>query len=222
MASLVNPIDGRPSSSPARADARASGDNAGSTPNRERPTAPGSWLPFPSSFAQQLPDPDVEAESPQQDAGTDQRYFEKLREIHNFGDDHDASRPPNNLFQGSSRREPYIESEIVQRLLATEEADGLLNEYRSMSASFPFVPLAQAITAHELHSSKPMLFLAIITMASWRDHRQQMALDELYRREFANRTIIRPRRTLSLVQSTLVYLSWYVVSLHVWSLADRL
>ncbi|KAL1656065.1 hypothetical protein SLS61_001135 [Didymella pomorum] len=36
-----------------------------------------------------------------------------------------------------------------------------------------------------------------------------MSLDAIYRQELANRTIIRPRRNLGLVQSVLVYLSWY-------------
>lgn len=77
-----------------------------------------------------------------------------------------------------------------------------------MSDSFPFVPLASEIAAEQLHRDAPMLFLAMVTAASWRDHKRQMSLDAIYRQELANRTIIRPRRNLSLVQSVLVYLSW--------------
>jgi hypothetical protein len=40
-----------------------------------------------------------------------------------------------------------------------------------------------------------------------------MSLDTLFRKELAQRTIITPRRTLGLVQSLLVYLSWYVTIL---------
>lgn len=77
-----------------------------------------------------------------------------------------------------------------------------------MSDSFPFVPLAPNISARQLYHEAPMLFLAMITAASWREHKRQMSLDAVYRQELANRTIMRPRRNLSLVQSVLVYLSW--------------
>jgi hypothetical protein len=84
----------------------------------------------------------------------------------------------------------------------------LLHEYRDMSISFPFVPLSSNITARQLYHDAPVLFLAIITAASWREHQRQMSLDAIYRQELANRTIMRPRKSLSLVQSVLVYLSW--------------
>ncbi|KAH7091452.1 major facilitator superfamily domain-containing protein [Paraphoma chrysanthemicola] len=77
-----------------------------------------------------------------------------------------------------------------------------------MSTSFPFVVVPSSISAHELYAERPMLFLAIMTVASSRNHEQQMRLDAIYRRELAQRTIIAPRRTLGLVQSVLVYLSW--------------
>jgi hypothetical protein len=77
-----------------------------------------------------------------------------------------------------------------------------------MAASFPFVPLAADMTAQQLYGDSPMLFLAIMTASSWREHQRQMALDTIFRQELANRTILRPRRTLGLVQSVLVYLAW--------------
>ncbi|KAH7081339.1 major facilitator superfamily domain-containing protein [Paraphoma chrysanthemicola] len=77
-----------------------------------------------------------------------------------------------------------------------------------MSTSFPFVVAPSSISACELYAERPMLFLAIMTVASSRNHEQQMRLDAIYRRELAQRTIIAPRRTLGLVQSVLVYLSW--------------
>ncbi|KAF2113981.1 hypothetical protein BDV96DRAFT_106241 [Lophiotrema nucula] len=78
-----------------------------------------------------------------------------------------------------------------------------------MIDSSPFVPIPFHVSARELSSAKPMLFLAILTVASWQDHQRQLALDRLYRTELAQRTIIQPRRTLSLLQSIVVYLSWY-------------
>lgn len=112
------------------------------------------------------------------------------------------------MFQASKRREDPIDHDLVKQLLADQEGDTLLDEFRQMSASFPFVIVPPGVSARQLHTEKPMLLLAILTTASWRDHRRQMLLDIVYRRELAERTIIRPRRTLGLVQSVLVYLSW--------------
>jgi hypothetical protein len=67
------------------------------------------------------------------------------------------------------------------------------------------------LTAQDLHHEKPMLCLAILTATSWQNHQRQMLLDVIYREELAHRTIISPKRTFGLVQSVLVYLSWYVM-----------
>jgi hypothetical protein len=77
-----------------------------------------------------------------------------------------------------------------------------------MSQFFPFVPVDADLSMQELSVTKPMLFLAILTAASWKDHKRQMILDLQYRTELAKRTIVQPRRTLSLLQGILVYLSW--------------
>jgi hypothetical protein len=84
----------------------------------------------------------------------------------------------------------------------------LLDSYRQMSASFPFVIVPPGVKAQELYQKKPMLLLATIIAASSQQHQRQMLLDTIFRKELAERTIITPRRTLGLVQSVLVYLSW--------------
>jgi len=152
-------------------------------------------------------------EQPNYETEADRQYFEKIRSMHNFGNGGDLNSAPQSLFQPSKAQEPPIEHVLVQQLLNTQEADALLNEYRSMSASFPFVIVPAGMTAHELHRERPMLFLAIIIAASWQDHMRQMSLDVIFRRELAERTIITPKRTLGLVQSVLVYLSWCVLNL---------
>lgn len=139
----------------------------------------------------------------------DRQFLEKIKTIHSFGDREDMPQAPEGMFQPSKRREAPIKNAVVEELLTSGEADNLLNEYRQMAVLFPFVILPSGMSGKELHESKPMLLLAVITAASWRDHRRQMSLDRLFRSELANRTLIRPRRTLGLVQSVLVYLSWY-------------
>jgi hypothetical protein len=178
--------------------------------------APGSWLPIPNSFehssgqleavSEQTPDQTATQET--REAEVDRQYIEQIRTIHSFGDAEDLHQAPEGLFLPSKRREVPIEHELVQRILATQEADSLLNVYRQMSSSFPFVIVPPNVTAQELHREKPMLLLAILTAASSQEHQRQMSLDTIYRQELAQRTIISPRRTLGLVQSVLVYLSW--------------
>jgi hypothetical protein len=121
----------------------------------------------------------------------------------------DVSRPPDGVFVANAHREPIVDCDMVKRLLASGEAVALLAEYRSMSKFFPFVPIDANISMQDLSVTKPMLFLAIMTAASWKDHKRQMALDLRYRTELAKRTMVQPRRTLSLLQGVLVYLSWW-------------
>lgn len=167
--------------------------------------APGSWMHLPTSFEPSEPDPEID-QAPSH-AEADREYLAKIQSIHNFGDRADVAATPGGLFRPSKSREAPIDDASVQRMLASGEAETLVDEYRNMSVSFPFVVLPAGLSANELHESRPMLFLAILTVASWKIHRRQMLLDKIYRTELAKRTIIQPRRTLGLVQSVLVYLS---------------
>jgi hypothetical protein len=186
----------------------ASAPQAAPESNDKGVVSPGSWLPFPESFEQRVSEPDDHRDAVQQDAEVSNQFIDKIREIHNFGDEHEPSHhPPNGIFQGSHKNEQGIENETVKIMVANGQADSLLNEYRAMCASFPFVPLSATITASDLHTTKPMLFLAIITVTSWKDRLRQRKLDRIYRTELASRTIVTPRKTVSLVQSILVYLS---------------
>ncbi|KAF2179445.1 hypothetical protein K469DRAFT_716434 [Zopfia rhizophila CBS 207.26] len=200
VASLVNPDVTRPTETAAEQSKPKIAPSAKAS--SQKPHATDSWLPVPSSF-------NLENNRVEHDIEGNQRFLENLQRIHNFGDEDDLTRPPGTLFNTSAQREPAIEHDIIKDLLASDEAEVLLNEYRSMADSFPFVPIPLSLTAKQLSISKPMLFLAILTIASWKDHQRQLLLDEKYRIELAHRTIIKPRRTLSLVQSTIVYLSWY-------------
>jgi hypothetical protein len=208
---------------PSSFETRPEGDSLGQRPlpspfeQRSEPSAIGQRIQ-PSPFEQrpqqspfeQLSEPS-ETPAQQLDEGhdaADQQYIEQIRSIHRFGDPADHAQYPESLFRPSKQREDPIRDDLVERLLASGEADALLNEYKKMSASFPFVPLEADMTAQQLYGDSPMLFLAIMTAASWREHQRQMALDTIFRQELANRTIIRPRRNLGLVQSVLVYLAW--------------
>jgi hypothetical protein len=164
-------------------------------------------MPLPS-FEPQTPRSENDIEKESGEAEADRHYLDSIRSVHRFDDHKDTDQASGGFFRPSRSPETPIENELVKQLLASGEADILLEEYRRMSATFPFVIAPQGITSTELYSDRPMLFLAMATAASWKDHSRQMKLDGIYRTELANRTIIRPHRTLGLVQSVLVYLSW--------------
>lgn len=175
---------------------------------------------FPESFEVETPIPDlsdlIEISAPANDAEVetaeanhDMEYLNKLRSIHSFSDRED---PDVSLKPSSNRRkqEPAINDQQVKDMLDNGQADTLVNSYRAMCVTFPFVPVDDFASASELHAAKPMLFLSIITVAAWDNHKLQRHLDRVYRKELADHTFIRPRRTLSLLQSIIVYLSRYV------------
>ncbi|KAF2439044.1 hypothetical protein P171DRAFT_458217 [Karstenula rhodostoma CBS 690.94] len=187
---------------------------------RDRPVAPGSWLMFPESLEQQTPLPDIyesfEVPAPEPETETDAAehahdldYVEKLRSIHSFGEKEVTGIPFQTPVHSKRKTVAPINDEKVKELLSNGEAENLLSIYRSMCITFPFVPIDDFPSADFLHATKPMLFLAILTVAAWDDHKLQRHLDRVYRRELADHTFIRPRRTISLLQSVLVYLSRY-------------
>ncbi|KAI4945156.1 hypothetical protein J4E91_008133 [Alternaria rosae] len=170
--------------------------------------APRTWMPTPS-YEPNAVQSDKSTEDTSQSVEVDRQYLENIRSIHRFDDREDVSNPPEGIFRASKRPEAPIEHDLVEQLLTSGEADVLLVEYRKMSATFPFVMIPPQITAKQLHEHRPMLSLAVLLVASWRHHKRQMTLDGIFRTELANRTLIKPHKTLGLVQSVLVYLSWY-------------
>ncbi|KAF2196697.1 hypothetical protein GQ43DRAFT_382687 [Delitschia confertaspora ATCC 74209] len=143
-----------------------------------------------------------------------ENFLQELARIHSFASsvsrpDSNLSVPPYPLRVPAVVQEPEVNEHLIKDLLETGEADSIFKEYRSMSIAFPFVPLPTDMTAQQLNCSKPMLLLAVLTVASWKNRNLQLLLEEVYRRELADRLIVRPRTSLSVLQSMLVYLYWY-------------
>ncbi|KAF2169404.1 hypothetical protein M409DRAFT_52652 [Zasmidium cellare ATCC 36951] len=109
-------------------------------------------------------------------------------------------------------KKPAKDDPLSKTLAAYPEAEGLLTQYRSMSVSFPFVPIDDESTFNSVCTEKPMLLLAIVAVSSWRNKKLQMHLEKQFRTELANRTLIQPRKDLALLQSILVYVAWYTPS----------
>ncbi|USP75075.1 hypothetical protein yc1106_02349 [Curvularia clavata] len=182
--------------------------SSASVPSKTRSVAQGSWMSVPS-FSPIEPQLGAHIENASHDAEADRQYLEDIRGIHGFDDRQGGGQAHEGPFRPTRRREEPINEELVSSLIASGEAELLIKEFRLMSVSFPFVIIPQHLSSTELHSERPMLFLAIMMVASWKNYSQQRRLDAIYRTELAHRTIISPRKTLGLIQSLLVYLSWY-------------
>ncbi|EUC49616.1 hypothetical protein COCMIDRAFT_33041 [Bipolaris oryzae ATCC 44560] len=171
-------------------------------PKTTKPVATGDWMSV---------EPQSEARLGRisDDAEVDRQYLEEIRGIHGFNDRQTAGQSSEGPFRLTKRLEDPIDDDLVRSLLASGEAESLMKEFHSMTVTFPFVVICQQLSGIDLHTERPMLFLAIMTVASWKDYSQQRRLEAIYRTELAHRTMVRPRKTLGLVQSVLVYLSWY-------------
>lgn len=129
--------------------------------------------------------------------------LDQLAHIHNFGELHSSATVRESAGPTISDRD------IFHGLVTDDQLEALLNDYRPMSSAFPFVPFEEETTAYTLRRIKPMLLLAIAAVASWKDRKLQTTLDQRYREELASHTIVKPQKSVGLVQSLLVYLAWY-------------
>lgn len=207
VAKLVNASDNELPSDSTSASPSVTPETRTEIWRRQRTVAPGSWMPTPS-FDPIASHFETHVEQPSDNAEADRQYLEGIRGVHRYADRETASQIPDGPFRQTKRREEPIDDDLIRHLLVSGEAELLMNEYRHMSSTFPFVVIPPCLTSIDLHAERPMLFLAVMVVASWKDHPQQKKLDVVYRAELAHRTIVQPRRTLGLVQSVLVYLSW--------------
>jgi len=89
------------------------------------------------------------------------------------------------------------------------EAEECLHRFRTqMLQYFPFMHLPPALTAQELRTERPHLWLAIMSV-SWRVHPQQMALSEEFRAVIAQKLVVEQDRSIDLLLGLLTYIAWY-------------
>lgn len=79
-----------------------------------------------------------------------------------------------------------------------------------MAIYFPFVVVPANMTVGELKSSKPFLFLVIMTIACRHDASRQSMLATTVREFISQKMIIQGEQSLDLLQGLLVYLAWSV------------
>jgi hypothetical protein len=90
----------------------------------------------------------------------------------------------------------------------------LLNNFRGMSAYFPFVHLPEHLTAESIVKDRPFLLLAAVTNGASKYQHLQAALIEKFKTVLSQNLIIAGEKDLDLLQGLLVHLAWYDVPLY--------
>lgn len=97
---------------------------------------------------------------------------------------------------------------IDQGLVDVRYAGMLVNEFRIMCHSFPYVIIPPEKTVQTLRRESPMLLLAILAAAAWRDRTLQLQLEKCYLRVLGLRMVVEGEQSIDMLQSLLVHLSW--------------
>jgi hypothetical protein len=70
------------------------------------------------------------------------------------------------------------------------------------------------MTAERLRSENPFVYMTVLMAASYEDAGKQIMLGKKFLEHVVERLILRGEKTLDLLQSLLIYLSWFVQGLY--------
>ncbi|KAH9810748.1 hypothetical protein Tdes44962_MAKER05979 [Teratosphaeria destructans] len=118
---------------------------------------------------------------------------------------------PHNSLQVSRPGLPTISSNDYDQLgVGMHEAELLLARWRRLMAPmFPFVVVPEGVTARQLKNSKPLLLHTIVTVAYFHDLTKQQVMVKQLTRNVSERILINNEKNLGILQSLLVFVSWY-------------
>lgn len=96
--------------------------------------------------------------------------------------------------------------------LPFQTPDEVLNSFRNeMTFNFPFITIAEDISAEDLRKSQPSLYTAVMSVAS-RDSVKQRELGKILVQQLAERIHVNQERTMDLLLAVLTYAGWWVNS----------
>ena len=104
-------------------------------------------------------------------------------------------------------------ADVVDRqILSSAKATEIFQFYREkMAPHFPVVVFPPHVTAGQVRQTKPILFLAILSVASRHKHSDlQLTLSREITQTYADRVIIKGEKSLELVQAMQVSTIWHV------------
>jgi hypothetical protein len=96
----------------------------------------------------------------------------------------------------------------IIRSISLAHMQMLMDTYRHMVDFFPFVILPKDMSCQELVQQRPVLMLAVITVASHDSNALQQKLSREFRK-VAMVKILNGEKTLDLVQGLLVFIAWH-------------
>ncbi|KAI0868555.1 hypothetical protein GGS24DRAFT_206970 [Hypoxylon argillaceum] len=119
-------------------------------------------------------------------------------------DVHKDSQPSN---PGRQQLQPDV---VDRRILTVEQAADLFRRYTDcMATHLPAVVFPPGTTADEVRKTSPIMFLAIMSVASSETPNTQRVLVKELMQIFANKIIIQGQKSLELVQSIMISVIWY-------------
>ncbi|KAI2626340.1 hypothetical protein GGS21DRAFT_529974 [Xylaria nigripes] len=127
-----------------------------------------------------------------------------------FGETEASSDEQSGQYPPSSDSGSQTTDVIDRGIVTMEEASVLFQRYVDhMAAHLPAVVFPSGTTAGEIRNSKPILFLAILSVASSENSNIQQTLVNEFTQILADKVVVRGEKSLELVQSILVSVIWY-------------
>jgi hypothetical protein len=89
-----------------------------------------------------------------------------------------------------------------------QDADNFLDKFRTTFVQYlPFVIISSSTTAMQLRQERPLLWLAIMAVAS-NQSTQQINFSRELRTSFGQEIFVEARRSMDLLLAILVYVTW--------------
>ncbi|KAF9879713.1 hypothetical protein CkaCkLH20_02524 [Colletotrichum karsti] len=152
---------------------------------------------------------------PSHDDDGERRSFEAAGIKRKFNDRGDTADTPAEIPE-ANRPAPPIQmgadyADVVERgILSAEKASELFERYNThMMPHMPAVVFPPGTTGDELRRSKPLLFLAIMSVASSESPNVQRRLVKELMQIFAEKIIVTGEKSLEIVQALQVAVIWY-------------
>jgi hypothetical protein len=104
-----------------------------------------------------------------------------------------------------------------------EEAEILLEEYRThMSHLFPFVVVPPSISSYVLRHQRPFLWKSVMMASCHLDGHRQIILGNQILKDICDATMLKPQKTLDLLQGIEILISWFRYGLNSFQLTNLL
>ena len=104
---------------------------------------------------------------------------------------------------------PFDHIKIVPGLsISFNEADSLLDRYRTYSKFCPFIPVSPSMNAWQMFERSPFLLRTILQTAAPQNAAIQRDVGRWFREYIAEHVVVNQEMRLELLQALIVYLSW--------------